>query len=214
VERIVSRALRSDDPLSSPRLAALASEELGRAPLRLGPASAAATLVGGTIRAAPLTADAGASTWTGSLAVDLRTLTLEARGALAAKTPPRGWTGGSPYLLVGWRGPLSSAARTVDTGPLTNGLAAVVLQRELDRIEVFEADANERTRREAVVGMERARRLAAEEALREARLRQQQIEAAERARLAAEAAARAALPPNGPLPPADTRLPAQSPPGG
>jgi septal ring factor EnvC (AmiA/AmiB activator) len=92
-------------------------------------------------------------------------------------------------VLLGWQGPLSRPVRTLDVGPLTNGLAAVVLARELDRIDTFEADQNERQRRNSQRQMELDRRAAAEAARRareEAARRAR--EEAERARVAAERA--------------------------
>ena len=71
---------------------------------------------------------------------------LEPRGARHAKpkASPQGWTGNPPYIGLGWRGPVANAAREIDVGTLINGLAAIVLQRELEKIEAFEADISER----------------------------------------------------------------------
>ncbi|NNM71504.1 AsmA-like C-terminal region-containing protein [Enterovirga aerilata] len=210
IGRTVQRALRGDDTLVPARLQAIAAEELDRAPLRVVKAMGQATFVSGGLRISPLVADAGAATWQGSAALDLRTLSLDIRGTLTAKAPPRNWSGSAPYLTLGWAGPLGRAARTLDVGPLSNGLASVVLTRELDRIETFELDAAERMRINSRVEMDRARRAAAEEAARLARQREE----AERARRDAEqimGGARPADGPGGPLlaPPVDIRPPAQ-----
>jgi hypothetical protein len=125
-----------------------------------------------------------AAFWQGTLNLDLRSLTLDARGMLQAKAAPRGWSGDAPAVVLGWQGPVSRPARILDVAPLTNGLASVVLARELDRIDTFEADQNERQRRNGQQQMEAERRAAAEAAARRAR-----EEAARRAR---EEAARAA----------------------
>ena len=45
---------------------------------------------------------------------------------------------------------MAAPLRELDVAPLTNGLAAIVLQRELERIEAFEVEANERARLNAV----------------------------------------------------------------
>lgn len=182
VTRSAQRALRSEDPLNQVRLAAIAAEELGRGALAPGPVTVSASLANGTLRLAPLQAQAENATWQGSAVVDLRNMSLDARGALTPSSLPRGWTGAAPYLGLGWAGPLAKPVRNVDVGPLANGLAAVVLARELDRIETFELDAAERARINARVEMDRARRLAAEEAARLARQREE----AERARVEAE----------------------------
>jgi hypothetical protein len=185
-----------------------------------------ATLVSGGLRISPLVADAGAATWQGSAAIDFRTLTLDVRGAFGATAPPRTWSGPAPYLTLGWAGPIGRAARTLDVGPLSNGLASVVLTRELERIEVFELDAAERGRLRSRVEMDRARRAAAEEAARLARQREdaerQRLEAerqrleAERARAEAEQIMSGGRPAEGPgsrfptfAPPLDIRPPRQ-----
>ncbi|MGA0597213.1 AsmA family protein [Enterovirga sp. CN4-39] len=180
--RAVQRALRSDDTLVPARLQALASAELDRAPLKSTKAQGQATLVSGALRLSPLVAESDAATWQGSAGIDLRTLTLDVRGTLTARELPPKWSGAPPYLSLGWAGPVGRAARRIDVGPLTNGLASVVLARELDRIETFELDAAERMRLNSRVEMDRARRAAAEEAARLARQREE----AERQRLEAE----------------------------
>ena len=183
VERAVARALRGEDPLNAARLGTMLAEELGRGPFVSARAAAAVTLTGGSLRLTPLRLDSEAGAWRGAATIDLRTLSLDARGALQPKAAPRNWSAPPPYVTLGWAGPLARPARTIDPGPAVNGLAAVVLQRELERIEVFELDAAERTRLNARIEMDKQRRLAAEEALRQARLRE---EAAERARMEAE----------------------------
>nr|WP_301302298.1 AsmA family protein [Methylorubrum extorquens] len=182
VDRALGKALAEDDPLREGRLQALVSEELSAGPLRAkGPVSAAFTLSAGTLRTAPFSIDLGPARWNGTLQVDLRNRTLDARGALTA-AGPKGWTGAAPSIQLGFGGPLVAPERRLDAAPLTTGLAALVLQRELEKIELFDADQSERQRRRARIEMDRAR-LAAEEAARQARLKAQQA-AEEAARLA------------------------------
>jgi AsmA-like C-terminal region len=183
VTRAATRALRSDDPLASARLQETTAQELGRGALNLGAISAPATLVAGVLRVGPVRTDTEAASWQGTLNLDIRSLTLDARGMLQAKAAPRGWSGDAPAVVLGWQGPISRPTRILDVAPLTNGLASVVLARELDRIDTFEADQNERQRRNGQQQMEADRRAAAEAA------RRAREEAARRAR---EEAARAA----------------------
>lgn len=183
VDRALGKALAEDDPLREGRLQALVSEELSAGPLRAkGPVSAAFTLSAGTLRTAPFGIDLGPARWNGTLQVDLRNRMLDARGALTAATGPKGWTGAAPSIQLGFGGPLGAPERRLDAAPLTTGLAALVLQRELEKIELFDADQSERQRRRARIEMDRAR-LAAEEAARQARLKAQ-LAAEEAARLA------------------------------
>ncbi|WP_375456021.1 AsmA family protein [uncultured Methylobacterium sp.] len=205
--RALARALQIEDPLREGRLPALVAEELGRAAAgTTQPASAPATIVGGLLRAGPLDLDLGAARWTGTLSYDLRAGRLDARGTLVGGTAPRGWGGGPPTIQLGLTGPLAAPERSLDTGPLTTGLAALVLQRELETIELYEADQVERQRRRARIEMDRARavalkaaidkaaadkataeKAAAEDAARQIRLRAQAAEEAAR-RARAEAA--------------------------
>jgi hypothetical protein len=187
IGRVVPRALRAEDALTPARLQPIAAEELDRAPLRVAQARGQATFVSGSLRVSPLVAETSAATWQGSAGVDLRGFTLDIRGSLTAKELPRNWAGTPPYIGLGWAGPIGRASRAIDVGPLSNGLASVVLTRELDRIETFELDAAERMRINSRVEMDRARRAAAEEAARLARQREEaERREAERSRLEAE----------------------------
>ena len=197
LDRALARALAEDDPLRDGRLQALVSEELGAAPLTAkGPVAVPVTLAGGTLRSAPLTLDLGPARWSGTVAVDLRSQTLDARGTLTNGASPKGWTGAAPALQLGFAGPLAAPERRLDVAPLTTGLAALVLQRELEKIELFDADQAERQRRRARIEMDRARAAAEEaarEAARQARIKAQQAaeETARRQREAEETARRA-----------------------
>lgn len=203
IDRAAGRALRSDDPLAQARLATLAGDEIARGPFRPeGRLSAPAILVAGALRLSPLVGASDAGSWAGSAGLDLRAFALDLRGSLQAKTQPRTWSGPPPALSLGWAGPLGRVQRSVGVAPLVNGLAQAVLTRELDRIDTFELDAAERARLTSRVEMDRARRIAAEEVARQARL---EAERAERARIEAERA-RAAEEAARPL---DIRPPAQ-----
>jgi hypothetical protein len=185
LDRGLARALKESDPLATPRLAAIFNDELNRGPFQAENVAGPVTLVGGALRVNPFKAGSGDAVWQGGLTVDFRTLSIEARGTLQATSSPKGWTGSPPFIGLGWRGPLANAAREVDPGTLVNGLAAVVLQRELEKIEAFEADINERARQSQRAAADRAREQAkgeADEAARRA--------AEDAARRAAEDAAR------------------------
>jgi hypothetical protein len=175
--RAVPRLLREDDPLGGGRPQAIVTEELGRGPFRAPTVAASATMVGGTLRIGPIAADAGAAVWQGTAAVDLKTMAVDARGTLTARNRPTSWSAGQPYIQLAWRGSPRDLRREVDVGPLVNGLAAVVLQRELERVEAFEADANERLRSNQRLGMDRDRRAAAEAARRAAEAAEEQARA-------------------------------------
>ena len=156
--RALARAVEIDDPLREGRLQALVAEELAKAGAQAkAPASSPATLVGGVLRAGPLDLDFGAARWSGTLGYDLRGGRLDARGLLSGGPVPRGWSAGPPAVQLGFTGSLAAPERVLDVGALSNGLAAFVLQRELDTIELTEADQVERQRRRARIEMDRAR---------------------------------------------------------
>jgi hypothetical protein len=192
IDRALRRLLAENEPLAARRAETVVAEELNREPLTAARAAAPVAVVGGAIRLSPFVLDGGAGTWQGAVAYDFKTLMLEARGTLATKTSPQRWTGSPPSIAVAWRGPLTNPVREIEAGALTNGLAAIVLQRELEKIEAFEADANESLRRRQRYDFDRRRerdRLAAEEAARQARLQEEADRAraeAERARIDAE----------------------------
>ena len=185
LERSLQRLLDDSDPLAQGRTNAVIAEELDRGPLTATSISTSAALYGGALRLFPFAAENPSGTWDGSVSYDFKTLTLDAHGVLSAKVSPPGWSGSPPSIGLSWRGPLSDPRRDLDTGGMLNGLAAVVLQRELEKIEALEAEANERQRRQQREMMDRQRerdRRAAEETARQARLRAE----AERARAGTE----------------------------
>lgn len=183
-DRALKRALAENEPLVEGKAEAIIGTELGKAPLAASTVSTSAALVGGLLRLSPFVVEGGPSTWQGSVAYDLKTLELDARGSLVAKTSPQGWAGAPPSLGLNWRGSLAAPVREVDAGPFRNGLAAIVLKRELEKIEAFERAAAERQRQiQAQQEAERQRaRAAAEEAARQARAQAE----ADRARREAE----------------------------
>jgi len=183
-ERVLKRALAENDPLAEGRAEAIVGMELGRAPLSAASVRTSAALVGGILRLSPFVVEGGQAVWQGGVTYDLKTLQLDARGALTAKASPPEWVGAPPSIGLNWQGSLTAPVRQIDAGPFRNGLAAIVLKRELEKIEAFERAAAERQRQiEAQREAERQRaRAAEEEALRQARARAE----AERARREAE----------------------------
>lgn len=193
--RGIERALTEDDPLGGRRLQAIVEEEVARADLAPAPFSAAVTLVGGALRFDPLRFESDDAAWSGAATFELLNGSLDARGLLQAKRAPAGWTGAAPAIALGWTGGVDEPHRDIDVGPLTSGVAQIVLQRELDRIEAFEREANERARRIEALRMEQARAADAERWVEELRLREEErlrLEAEEAERNAAEEAARLA----------------------
>ncbi len=179
--RALTVASEAEDPLREGRLLAMVTQELGKAGAQAGaPVSAPATIVSGVLRAGPVDVDLGPARWTGSVTADLRDDRLDARGTLTGGTVPQGWPAGAPSVQYALTGSLADPARAVDVGSLSSGLAAFVLQRELETLELNEADQVERQRRRDRIEFDKARatalkayadKLAAEEAERQARER-------------------------------------------
>lgn len=179
--RALAQAVATDDPLREGRLATLVNQELGKAAAQAtAPVSAPATIVGGLLRAGPFDIDLGPAHWAGSLTEDLRDGRIEARGTLSGGAVPQGWPAGVPAVQFTLSGNPADPARSVEVAPLSTGLAAYILQRELEKIQQNEADTAERQRRTERLEADKARaaalkaqadRLAAEEAERQARER-------------------------------------------
>ena len=153
-------ALQEDDPLGGRTLLGHVERALDEGPFRRPVAQAPATVVGGSLRLEPLRLGdpaLGEASWSGVAAFDLTTGSLDMRGVMQASEGPNGWTGAPPQIDVAWTGNWEAPRRVIDVGPLTNGVAQIVLQRELDRIEAFEREAGERTRRLEQLRMDRAR---------------------------------------------------------
>ncbi|GGK46276.1 hypothetical protein [Salinarimonas ramus] len=173
----LERALAEDDPLGGRRVETYVGEALDAGPLRAETVEAPATLVSGVLGLSPIRVaapgDAGGG-FEGVASLDLRALTLDVEGFLTADAAPQGWEGPAPMIGLGFAGPLDGLERTIDVGPLTNGIAAIVLQRELARIEAFEREASERQRRIDEARLIDIRRERAEEWRVEAERRRQE----------------------------------------
>jgi hypothetical protein len=115
----------------------------GRTPLPA--AQAPLALATGVLRAGPLRIPTAAGETTLQAAVDLRDFTLNARAAFVSRETPRGWAGPTPAVEVVLRGPIGAPTREIDVSTLSNGLTAIAIQREQERIETLEQDQRERS---------------------------------------------------------------------
>lgn len=147
LQRLSSQLLEDNDPLRDGFIPASLRRELGQAQLRAGTISTPVSIVGGTLRFSQLVLDGGTSSWRGLATFDLKTLQFGARGTLQSRSGPEGWQGGLPQAGLSWTGPLASLTRTIDPAPLTNGIAAIILKRETDRIQRMEEEARQRKSR-------------------------------------------------------------------
>jgi septal ring factor EnvC (AmiA/AmiB activator) len=76
---------------------------------------------------------------------------------------------------LAWKSAAGVPSREIDVGPFRNGLAAIVLKRELEKIEAFEKAEAERQRQlQAKQEAERLKaKAAADEAARQARVKEE-----------------------------------------
>lgn len=209
-DRALKRLLADAEPLTEGKAEMALAAELSRASLSVPAVTTSAALVAGSLRLSPFVIQNDAVSWQGAVTYDLKSLALEARGTLAARTAPQGWVGAPPSLGLSWRGSLAAPMREIDAGPFRNGLAAIVLKRELEKIEAFEKAQAERQRQiQAQQEAERRAKAAAEEAARQAKAREE----ADRARIEAERIqSQQRNDPNATLPPPDDQAPFTMPP--
>lgn len=158
----------------------------GRLPVPAG--ETRLTLAGGVLRLGPVSLHDGHNGIMAGASYDLRTLTMGGRMDVVAKTLPKGWTGPPPQVSLMWRGSLGRPALEVEADEFANGLTALAIQRETERIEALEQDQRERAffnrrlraaedERRAEEERQRAELLARLRAEREQRERQQAEEA-------------------------------------
>ncbi|MCB8821326.1 AsmA family protein [Microvirga rosea] len=182
-DRALKRLLSENEPLLEGKAEMALGAELSRAPLTAQTVTTSAALVSGALRLSPFVVQSSAATFQGAVSYDLKSLAFEARGSLMAKASPAGWVGAPPAIGMTWRGSLAAPVREIDAGPFRNGLAAIVLKRELEKIEAFEKAQAERQRQiQAQQEAERRAKAAAEEAARQAKAREE----ADRGRIEAE----------------------------
>ena len=157
---------------------------------RLADTSLAIIIAGGVARLSPVNDDRTGSSLALQGVFDVRSGLKDLRAAVLMKSQPKGWSGPTPQIIVNWRGPWREPVRSYDVSALSNAVSQRALQREIERVEAFEADIRERAQFNRRLRAERERReeeqrQAAAEALRAAA--EAQRAAAEAQRAAAEA---------------------------
>lgn len=127
-----------------------AADSVGEAP---------AVLSGGQLRAGPFLLEMPEARFNGQISLDLRNLFAEGRATLQAARSPPGWIGGAPQIALRWAAMAGAPPqREVDAGPLANGIAALRLSKEVEKIERMEQDDRERAAANRRLRAERDRR--------------------------------------------------------
>ncbi|CAN1543800.1 AsmA [Rhabdaerophilaceae bacterium] len=150
--RLFSRPLEELGALDENRLGARLDNELKSADLPLPTLAVPVTILNGlarfTIPGIPSETGQGRVDLGPSMTIDLPRASYEARLSYRLSEAPKGWRGAPPEVALGWSGraglPPGEPRRTLVVSPLLNGLMAITLQRDLETIEAFDADARER----------------------------------------------------------------------
>ncbi|MGL4637132.1 MAG: AsmA family protein [Beijerinckiaceae bacterium] len=145
-------------------------------------------LASGVLRVGPLSLPAKTEDIRASLALDLRSLDVTGEVDHISRIMPKGWSGPSPRAKLVWRGPIGQTTPSVDTTGLANGLTAIAIQRETERIEALEQDQRERTQFNRRLRASEEERRAQEAARRAAEEERRRAEAERQAAARAEAA--------------------------
>jgi len=103
------------------------------------------SVAAGVWRAGPIRIATPREEITGALAVDLRDMTMQGRTSVVARMQPPGWSGPPAMAEITLRGPVAAPVRAIDISSLANGLTAIAIQRETERIEALEQDQRERS---------------------------------------------------------------------
>jgi hypothetical protein len=180
LERIAANTRADIMVAEAPVLAQGVRGAVETAPWPLADRATGFLVAGGVARLAVFIDDKPNATGAFSGLWDARSGQAELRAAAALKASPRGWTGAPPQIALNWRGPWRQMRRGYDVAALSNALSQKALQREIERVEAFEADIRERAMFARRLRLEReqeeARRRAEAEALREQQEAQRQPE--------------------------------------
>lgn len=149
--RLAARPLEDLEPVNDNTIGGLLDSELRKGTLRLSAGERSAGLLNGNLRIGT-TKDEGEGSPPGvavtpDIQADLLRRDVEARITFRSRVLPAGWSGAMPEMAVVLSGRLGGASpprRTLQVAPLVNGLLAMVIQRDLERVEAFEADLRER----------------------------------------------------------------------
>jgi hypothetical protein len=102
-------------------------------------------LSAGILRAGPIPAVLQQEDVSTSVAIDLKNISWFSESIIRLRDTPKQWDGAAPAASVIWQGPLSKPVMRVEATALANGLTAVNILRESERIETLERQQRERT---------------------------------------------------------------------
>jgi hypothetical protein len=126
-------------------LPAVLARQLAAAPrnvIRMPDGPSQLNLAGGQLRLGPLAVEQANTDITLALGADLRSLTQTPVVSLALRRSPNRWDGPPPSFALSLRPP-ARGGDVIDASRLSNGLLALQIRKELDRIDVLEQDQRE-----------------------------------------------------------------------
>ena len=141
----VVNAPNKDLSLTTPERVAAAFREGLSGFLKLPAGGAALSLGSGVLRAGPIAVSSAQEDISTSIALDLKTLNIDGQAAFTARMQPKGWTGAPPRVTLMLRGPINNPLHEMEASSLTNGMTALAIARESERIDVLEQDQRERS---------------------------------------------------------------------
>lgn len=151
LSRLVARPIEDLEPVNENAIGGKLDAELRKGAVRLSAGERGAGLLNGNLRIGVAADENGASGGAVSvmpdIQADLLRRDIEAKLTFRSRTLPAGWSGALPEMALVVSGKVDGSApprRTLQVAPLVNGLLAVVIQRDLEKAEAFEADLRER----------------------------------------------------------------------
>jgi hypothetical protein len=106
-------------------------------------------LAGGVLKAGPIPVITTEEELATNIAVDLKDLNLLGEAVVRLRERPKDWDakdwdGGAAFASVIWQGPIANPVRRIESTALANGLTAMAITRESQRIELLEQGQRER----------------------------------------------------------------------
>ncbi|MGL4242500.1 MAG: hypothetical protein ACRCTI_15430, partial [Beijerinckiaceae bacterium] len=140
---LATQSARSGAPTRTALSDSIRSRAVGR--LAVPDGETRVTLAGGVMRFGPVTIHDGMNSVIAAASYDLKTFGMSARQDYVAKSLPKGWNGPPPQVTLTWRGEAGGRPTLdVDADELANGLMALAIQRDSERIDAIEQDQRER----------------------------------------------------------------------
>jgi hypothetical protein len=145
LQGLLNEARRDGADITGTALARRAEQTLGGG-LALASEAVPLSIAAGTLRLGPMAVPSGEEHIDAGLSIDIPRRALTGQATFTARQNPAGWTGPPPRLGILLRREGDSWRHVFDTAALSNGLMAVAVEREQERVNLLEQDQRERSR--------------------------------------------------------------------